>query len=591
MSEPPTADVFEQLSATLGRLAALDGLDPQTEIVRLTSFVRTIEVPDYPLDVWPHPLAAYFRASAETVGAPVDMVATLATPIIGAVIGNRRPLLVKAGMVVRPALWTAVVAEHLDRQIRRARPCARSRQRPPSGRRRRLPAPAADERRRYGAGTAAALLHVKRDLRMVRTGRARLCRRRDGQRRTPRLAARLRQLPRRPRRRPPKLALALVRRRAQDRPQKRQHDLRRASGRRRDWRHPNRPLAGTGERRRRRRLSLALSAGDAGRESAALLRVDDRPRHARRRARYRLRLRQRDYHDPLPLSRDARDRFKRFCDENADAIDGGGVHDLFLAAYGKLPLQTAKLALVLQRVHDPDATTSEIPVDRVADAIDLVDYYAAHGVRAYALLGAAAPARPVGLARRILSAVNRAETPRVSRRDLHGLLGGHVASDDLSRALDDLCDRGRLVSERVSTGGRPAELYWLPDSLPCERTKLAEQSPGSGSSLLGERTKLDEQSAAGVRPANVVDFRDERSAIAAALEVLFAASGQIRTPEQRSYYDGLDLDGLAALVLDLPPDQRADWRRVIDGAPDRDEVALAARHATARAERQEGRAS
>ena len=302
------------------------------------------------------------------------------------------------------------------------------------------------------------------------------------------------------------------------------------------------------------------------------------------------RLRQRDYHDPLPLSRDARDRFKRFCDENADAIDGGGVHDLFLAAYGKLPLQTAKLALVLHGVHDPDATTSEIPVDRVADAIDLVDYYAAHGVRAYALL-APAPARPVGLARRILSAVNRAETPRVSRRDLHGLLGGHVASDDLSRALDDLCDRGRLVSERVSTGGRPAELYWLPDSLPCERTKLAEQSPGSGSSLLGERTKLDEQSAAGVRPANVVDFRDERSAIAAALEVLFAASGQIRTPEQRSYYDGLDLDGLAALVLDLPPDQRADWRRVIDGAPDRDEVALAARHATARAERQEGRAS
>jgi hypothetical protein len=65
----------------------------------------------YPRYIWPPALADYFAAVARVVDAPVDMVATFATPIIGAVIGNRRALLVKPGFVVRPIIWSAVIAE------------------------------------------------------------------------------------------------------------------------------------------------------------------------------------------------------------------------------------------------------------------------------------------------------------------------------------------------------------------------------------------------------------------------------------------------------------------------------------------------
>jgi hypothetical protein len=107
------ADTTRRVRANLDALIAKNGHDDKDsapDFARVTSFARTGSVPAYPVDVWPELLADYFRASATTVGAPVDMVATFATPIIAAVIGNRRPLMVKPGMVVRPILWTAIIA-------------------------------------------------------------------------------------------------------------------------------------------------------------------------------------------------------------------------------------------------------------------------------------------------------------------------------------------------------------------------------------------------------------------------------------------------------------------------------------------------
>jgi hypothetical protein len=176
------------------------------------------------------------------------------------------------------------------------------------------------------------------------------------------------------------------------------------------------------------------------------------------------------------MSPDALDLFRQVCNDNADALDDSSVHDLYLAAFGKFPLHVAKLALVLHCVHDPDAGMAVVPVVRVRDAIALADYYAAHAERAYGALDIAALDRPVALARRILSAIARADADRVNRRDLHTALGGHVASDDLLHTLDDLVERGALERERVSTGGRPAEYYRLLDALSCEQTNYHEQS-------------------------------------------------------------------------------------------------------------------
>jgi hypothetical protein len=121
----------------------------------------------------------------------------------------------------------------------------------------------------------------------------------------------------------------------------------------------------------------------------------------------------------------------------------------------------------------------ELPPERMRDAIRLAEYHRAHAIRAYELLGVIADDRPVGLPRRILAAFERASSPEIGRRELHELLGGHVPADDLSRALDDLRDRGLIEFQRVSTGGRPAEVYRRAKNSESEQTKLDEQCPGS----------------------------------------------------------------------------------------------------------------
>lgn len=70
-----------------------------------------ITLPAYPLDVWPEPLAHYFDQYAKMVGAPVGMIANPATSILSGVIGNSRPVIVKEGYRVAPAIWTFDLAE------------------------------------------------------------------------------------------------------------------------------------------------------------------------------------------------------------------------------------------------------------------------------------------------------------------------------------------------------------------------------------------------------------------------------------------------------------------------------------------------
>src|SRR5688500_6719434 len=84
-----------------------NGVEPAQDFAHVTSLFLA---PESPVRIWPSALADFFRAAALTVDAPVDMVATFAAPIIGAVIGNRRALTVKRGFVVRPIVWSVVIA-------------------------------------------------------------------------------------------------------------------------------------------------------------------------------------------------------------------------------------------------------------------------------------------------------------------------------------------------------------------------------------------------------------------------------------------------------------------------------------------------
>lgn len=64
------------------------------------------------------------------------------------------------------------------------------------------------------------------------------------------------------------------------------------------------------------------------------------------------------------------------------------------------------------------------------------------------------------LADRIMAALAEAAANGMTRTDIHRLGGRHHSADAISRALETLRTAGRIVQRAVSTGGRPAE-YWF----------------------------------------------------------------------------------------------------------------------------------
>lgn len=96
MAKQPTAG---EMKATL--LAMSNGNGAQKEI----------ELPAYPIQIWPDVLAEYFTAYAKMVDAPIGMIACPAAPVIAAAVGNTRPVGEKEGHLIHPAIWTAEIAE------------------------------------------------------------------------------------------------------------------------------------------------------------------------------------------------------------------------------------------------------------------------------------------------------------------------------------------------------------------------------------------------------------------------------------------------------------------------------------------------
>ena len=67
-------------------------------------------VTEFPIELFPPKLANYWKASALSLGVPVDYVAVPGLALLGAAIGRTRTLGVKKGYSEGPALWVAVIA-------------------------------------------------------------------------------------------------------------------------------------------------------------------------------------------------------------------------------------------------------------------------------------------------------------------------------------------------------------------------------------------------------------------------------------------------------------------------------------------------
>jgi hypothetical protein len=86
-----------------------DGSDRRAE-----QTVRAISVPPFPLAVFPPRIRAYLERGAEAVGCPPDLVAVPFLGYVAAAMGKTRLIRIKARWVQRPILWVGVVARSGD---------------------------------------------------------------------------------------------------------------------------------------------------------------------------------------------------------------------------------------------------------------------------------------------------------------------------------------------------------------------------------------------------------------------------------------------------------------------------------------------
>lgn len=150
------------------------------------------------------------------------------------------------------------------------------------------------------------------------------------------------------------------------------------------------------------------------------------------------------------LSAGAKTAFVQWFDENAALI--ANTDGLAAGFCSKLPAHVARLALILHALWHPDDPRVMIEAARMADAIELGEFFRAHIGRFLALLKAAAPSGSAGLDARIVRRLGKASESAgwTDRTDLYRGLG-NVPADALTAALERLEEAG-VIERRIVRG-------------------------------------------------------------------------------------------------------------------------------------------
>ncbi|MCH7988774.1 MAG: DUF3987 domain-containing protein [Planctomycetes bacterium] len=178
---------------------------------------------------------------------------------------------------------------------------------------------------------------------------------------------------------------------------------------------------------------------------------------------------------PVCLSRGAYRLFTSWYDENQNSTEATG--GLMAGVYAKMPLQLARITLIIHCFEYSDAPTSRmVSTETMAAAIKLVEYFRGQAGIALGMVGADAPYRGSGTTARIFQILDQLEGEWCNRTKIHRLLGGHTSAVEVSRSLAALKGSGlaeQRKPESKSAGGRRGE-EWRRTS--CELTELSEET-------------------------------------------------------------------------------------------------------------------
>ena len=122
-----------------------------------------------------------------------------------------------------------------------------------------------------------------------------------------------------------------------------------------------------------------------------------------------------------------------------------------------------RLTLVLHAASRPHALDTDVPVETLEAAITLLEYYREHHGLVLMALEAGTASPPAGLTSRVERLIRTAPAEPddgwIDRTALHRGLGNSVKADELDAVLTDLLASNRIVETTISSGGRPRQLY------------------------------------------------------------------------------------------------------------------------------------
>ena len=163
----------------------------------------------------------------------------------------------------------------------------------------------------------------------------------------------------------------------------------------------------------------------------------------------------------VTLSPAAKAAWVEWHDHNQALLDT--VRGLTAGIYSKLPVQVARLALILHCAEHPtDPSGVPLSLDTLRGATELGEYFRAHAHKVMLYFGAEA-GEPTGLPSRVLNILRNASDEWTSRTVIHRGLGGGVKATELTAARDLLREKGLIEWRTVRTGkkGHPPEEWQL----------------------------------------------------------------------------------------------------------------------------------
>ena len=166
------------------------------------------------------------------------------------------------------------------------------------------------------------------------------------------------------------------------------------------------------------------------------------------------------------LGKPARDEFKQWMNANAAATEQ--LSGLAAGFNAKLPTQLARFITILHALNHPKLPGSEVPAETVLHGIELAEYFRGHLARVLPCLGSDFVAPSAPFRRRVRTKIGSEWIGRSQVRDALGRRG--FTTDQFDTALQDLEAEGEIVSRVTQTEGRPRTEY---------REKISHMPKGS----------------------------------------------------------------------------------------------------------------